>query len=426
MKEIVSLAIGSCGNQIANRYWEEICGEHGITAAGQRQQASDLYFEEIGAYFNETSKRYTPRTVLADLDPASLDSIRTSAYGQLFDPNTFISKHCGTDSNWGRGFYQDGRSISDDVMKALRREVEKCERLQGFQLTHSLGGGTGSGLGSLLMQRIKEEYCDSVVSTYSVFPSDKVSSVEVEPYNCIFALSHLTENAEIVTVLDNEALCSKSSPQLEDLNQVIGQVMNAVTAPLRYSSRVNSTLLKTKFNLIPFPRVHYLTPSFASTQPGETVSALVQTAFDNSEVAPDSSSHFTMFGAAATFRGAVSSSASYKQCVKQAQDRYHLCEWIPDNIKTEVLPVPQKDLEVSVGMLINTASIKYLVGRVSTLFTDLFRDKTLIAKYLETGMDEMEFTEAESNANDLVSEYTPCTGCYDDEDEEEYDDEEGV
>ena len=32
-------------------------------------------------------------------------------------------------------------------------------------------------------------------------------------------------------------------------------------------------------------------------------------------------------------------------------------------------------------------------------------------------MDEMEFTEAESNLNDLVSEYTPCTGAYVDEDE---------
>ena len=32
--------------------------------------------------------------------------------------------------------------------------------LQGFQLVHALGGGTGSGLGSLLINRIREEYPD--------------------------------------------------------------------------------------------------------------------------------------------------------------------------------------------------------------------------------------------------------------------------
>jgi tubulin beta len=424
MKEIVSLQIGSCGNQIATRYWEEVCVEHGVTAAGQRQQTIDLYFEEIGVYFNETSKRYTPRTVLADLDPASLDSIRAGAYGQLFNPDNFISSLSGTESNWGRGFYQDGRLICDEVMEALRREVEGCESLQGFQLTHSLGGGTGSGFGSLLMQQIKENYSDSVVSTYSVFPSDKVSSVQVEPYNCIFAISQLTENAELVTVLDNEAVCNMSSPQLGDLNKVIGQVMSAVTAPLRYPSRLNSTLLKTKFNLVPYPRVHYLTSSLASTQAGDAVSALVRRAFDpsNSVVASQSSSQVAMFGAAATFRGAVSSTESYEECVKQAQDTYRL--WLPDNIKTEVLSAPQKDLQVSVGMLINSASIKSIFDKVSSLFCDLFRNKTLIAKYLEAGMDEMEFTEAESNVNDLTCEFTPCWGY--DEDEGQSDEEQGL
>lgn len=36
----------------------------------------------------------------------------------------------------------------------------------------------------------------------------------------------------------------------------------------------------------------------------------------------------------------------------------------------------------------------------------MYRRKAFMYKYLEYGMDEMEFTEAESNANDLISEYT--------------------
>ena len=38
-------------------------------------------------------------------------------------------------------------------------------------------------------------------------------------------------------------------------------------------------------------------------------------------------------------------------------------------------------------------------------FSALFRRKAFLHWYLREGMDEMEFTEAESNVNDLVSEY---------------------
>jgi len=44
----------------------------------------------------------------------------------------------------------------------------------GFQLTHSLGGGTGSGMGTLLISKIREEYPDRIMNTFSVVPSPKV------------------------------------------------------------------------------------------------------------------------------------------------------------------------------------------------------------------------------------------------------------
>jgi tubulin beta len=49
----------------------------------------------------------------------------------------------------------------DSIMDGLRKEAEGCESLQGFQLSHSLGGGTGSGLGTLILTKIREEYPDS-------------------------------------------------------------------------------------------------------------------------------------------------------------------------------------------------------------------------------------------------------------------------
>ena len=50
-------------------------------------------------------------------------------------------------------------------------------------------------------------------------------------------------------------------------------------------------------------------------------------------------------------------------------------------------------------------AIQEIFKRISEQFTAMFRRKAFLHWYTGEGMDEMEFTEAESNMNDLVSEY---------------------
>lgn len=50
----------------------------------------------------------------------------------------------------------------------------------------------------------------------------------------------------------------------------------------------------------------------------------------------------------------------------------------------------------------------------------MFRRKAFLHWYTGEGMDEMEFTEAESNMNDLVSEYQQYQEATADEDEAEF------
>jgi tubulin beta len=64
----------------------------------------------------------------------------------------------------------------------------------GFQITHSLGGGTGAGMGTLLISKIREEYPDRMMCTYSVVPSPKVSDtvveVKIQAYFYMVSLAH--------------------------------------------------------------------------------------------------------------------------------------------------------------------------------------------------------------------------------------------
>jgi len=53
----------------------------------------------------------------------------------------------------------------------------------------------------------------------------------------------------------------------------------------------------------------------------------------------------------------------------------------------------------------NTTAIQEIFKRISDQFHAMFRRKAFLHWYTGEGMDEMEFTEAESNMNDLISEY---------------------
>ena len=115
---------------------------------------------------------------------------------QIFRPDNFVFGQTGAGNNWAKGHYTEGAELIDSVLDVVRKEAESCDCLQGFQLTHSLGGGTGSGMGTLLISKIREEYPDRMMCTFSVVPSPKVSDTVVEPYNATLSVHQLVENAD--------------------------------------------------------------------------------------------------------------------------------------------------------------------------------------------------------------------------------------
>lgn len=124
--------------------------------------------------------------------------------------------------------------------------------MQAFHLIHSLGGGTGSGLGSLVLSRLRDEYPDMLLTNTSVFPSTNVSEVIVEPYNTMLSIDRLIDQSDGVFCMDNEALykiCINKLKQkricYDQLNTVIASGMSGVTTSLRFPGQV-----RIKFNQI--------------------------------------------------------------------------------------------------------------------------------------------------------------------------------
>jgi tubulin beta len=110
--------------------------------------------------------------------------------------------------------------------------------------------------------------------------------------------------------------------------------------------------------------------------------------------------------ASAIFRGPVSTKdVDDHMMTVQTKNSNYFVDWIPNNIKTSVCDIPAKGQRVSSTFIGNSTSIQTLFQRVSTQFSQMFKRKAFLHWYTGEGMDEMEFTEAESNVNDLIVEY---------------------
>lgn len=398
-----------------------ISDEHGIDPNGCYSGDSDLQLERINVYYNEANCKYVPRAVLVDLEASTLDSIRGGPYGCIFRPDNIVCGISGAGNNWAKGYFTEGADILESVLDVVRKEAEGCDCLQGYQLVHSIGGGTGSGLGTLILANLREEYPDRIIVSYSVVPSPKVSDTVVEPYNATLSVHQLIENTDQTYCIDNEALydiCYRTlkltTPTYGDLNHLVSATMSGVTTCLRFPGQLNADLRKLAVNMVPFPRLHFFMPGFAPlTSRGNqqyralTVPELTQQMFDAKNMMaacdPRNGRYLTV---AAIFRGRMSMKEVDEQMLNvQTKNKHYFVEWVPNNVKTAVCDIPPRGLKMSATFVGNTTAIQELFKRISEQFACMFRRKAFLHWYTGEGMDESDFTEADNNMSDLISEY---------------------
>uniref|UniRef100_A0A8C9BCE3 Tubulin/FtsZ 2-layer sandwich domain-containing protein n=1 Tax=Phocoena sinus TaxID=42100 RepID=A0A8C9BCE3_PHOSS len=158
-------------------------------------------------------------------------------------------------------------------------------------------------MGTLLISKIREEYPDRIMNTFSVVPSPKVSDTVVEPYNATLSVHQLVENTDETYCIDNEALydiCFRTlkltTPTYGDLNHLVSATMSGVTTCLRFPGQLNADLRKLAVNMVPFPQYRAL-----------TVPELTQQMFDaKNMMAACDPRHGRYLTVAAVFRGRMS------------------------------------------------------------------------------------------------------------------------
>eukprot|EP00392_Amoebophrya_sp_AT5.2_P019618 g20545.t1 len=243
-REIITLQVGQCGNQIGMEFWKTLCAEHGISQTGILEDyATHLADDRKDVFFYQADDdHYIPRALLIDLEPRVINAIQNSSYAELYNPeNIFISKEGGgAGNNWAKGFHS-GEKHCEEIFDMIDREADGSDSLEGFVLIHSIAGGTGSGMGSHILEnindrcgicvRILNEYPKKLIMTYSVFPllSSETSDVVVQPYNSVLTLKRLALNSDCVVVLDNTALNRIAVDRLKLQNPTFAQTNTLVS-----------------------------------------------------------------------------------------------------------------------------------------------------------------------------------------------------
>jgi tubulin gamma len=296
-REIITLQVGQCGNQIGGCFWSQLCLEHGIDQDGslkpiEAQSAADPNAnngafnphaatdrKDVFFYQSDHDDKFIPRALLIDLEPRVVQKLAAgntyTKRNRLFNPeNVFVSQDgSGAGNNWASGFRQ-GSQHSEAVFDMIDREADNSDSLEGFVLTHSIAGGTGSGMGSYLLERLNDHFPKKLIQTYSVFPGQAdQSDVVVQPYNSVLTMKRLTESADAVVVLDNTALnriatdrLHIANPTVDHLNSLVATIMAASTTTLRYPGYMNNALIGLLASLIPTPRCHFLMTGYTPLQ----------------------------------------------------------------------------------------------------------------------------------------------------------------
>ncbi|EFC47083.1 alpha-tubulin [Naegleria gruberi] len=263
MKELIFLHFGNCGCEIGIDLWNLFAKEHKLPSCSLDPGQQNNSINNLSCLYDESIRMenvYHARCLFFDTDSQIQRLTKASSRSQSqFKEENIVSPIDYADydasSNFGKGYHIMSGEMWDYVKERVRKMVENCDSMGTVLVTHSLGGGTGSGSTSSLIYDLAHEFQLPMVSKYghdivdtmikscfSIFPTETYSTSILEPYNAVIALHYIHDNVQSIFSYDNYALsnaCVESgikNPNFKEMNHLISQNISTLTSQIRFGS----------------------------------------------------------------------------------------------------------------------------------------------------------------------------------------------
>lgn len=458
MREVISLHLGQAGVQLGTTCWELYCQEHGLDAAGDPLnlpsseslsstsprtkkvqefgdgKRSTTFTEGFNSFFQEMSAgNYSPLAMLIDLEPSVVDQVRTGQFRKLYSPCNLVTGTEDAANNYGRGACSVGKKMLPVAMDPLRKMAESCDKLQGFMLFHSFGGGTGSGFNAILNEELTLEYPKKSKLEISIFPSPTMSTAVVEPYNAVLNTHATLDQTDCVFISDNEAMykiCQScldiDNPTYANLNHMLALTVSSITSSLRFKGSLNADFMDFQTNLVPYPRIHFPIMSYAPIVSSKKVnhetmcvSDLTNQAFSpNNRLIRCASEGGHYMSCCLLYRGDIVPK-EVNSAISQMKEKksVRFVPWSPTGFKVGInsqvpgnLPSSQMcSVSRAVCMLCNTTAVKDAWTALNLKYNIMLEKKAFIHWYTMEGLDPNEFLMAFENLLALEQDYDIMT-----------------
>eukprot|EP00439_Symbiodinium_sp_Y106_P083082 s260_g22.t2 len=377
---------------------------------------------------------------MVDLEPTVVDEVRTGTYRQLFHPEQLISGKEDAANNFARGHYTIGKEIVDLVLDRIRKLADNCTGLQGFCVYNACGGGTGSGLGCLMLERLSVDYGKKSKISFTVWCCPQVATAVVEPYNTVLCVHSLLEHTDVTIMYDNEALydiCRRKlashwtghdrnldieRPTYTNLNRLIAQIISSLTASLRFDGALNVDITEFQTNLVPYPRIHFMLTSYAPVISAEkayheqlSVAEITMSVFEPaSMMVKCDPRHGKYMACCMMYRGdVVPKDVNAAVATIKTKRTIQFVDWCPTGFKCGInyqppTVVPGGDLAKVMRaccMISNSTAIAEVFSRIDHKFDLMYSKRAFVHHYVGEGMEEGEFSEAREDLAALEKDY---------------------